>query len=98
MIGVGLLVWAIMNLLEVQSYTYMLAELNTVNMRTMIIFLGTTVLGIGSIVSLLYSFRMFRKQKKRWFAYYFLVSSISLLFIAAILWQIGWMGLRTWAL
>jgi hypothetical protein len=38
MIGVGLLIWAILNLLEVQNYTYKLAELNTINLRTMIIF------------------------------------------------------------
>ena len=38
MIGVSLLAWAVLNLLEVQNYTYKLAELNTINMRTMIIF------------------------------------------------------------
>jgi hypothetical protein len=98
MIGVGLLVWAVMNLLEVQNYTYKLAELNTINFRTMIIFLGTSVFGIASIVSLFFSIRIFSKQKKRWFAYYFLLTSLSLFFIAIILWQNGWMGLRTWAL
>ena len=98
MIGVGLLVWAVLNLLEVQNYTYKLAELNTINFRTMIIFLGTSVFGIASIVSLFFSTRMFIKQKKRWFAYYFLLTSLSLFFIAAILWQNDWIGLRTWAL
>ena len=98
MIGVGLLVWAVLILLEVQNYTYKLAELNTVNWRTMIIFLGTSFFGIASILGLLFSFRMLRKEKKRWLAYYFLFTSISLIFITAILWQIGWIGLRTWAL
>ena len=98
MIGFGLLVLAVLNLLEVQKYTYKLAELNTINSRTMIVFLGTAAFGIASIVSLFFSIRMFSKQKKRWFAYYFLLTSISLFFIAAILWQNGWIGLRTWAL
>jgi len=98
MIGVGLLIWAVLNLLEVQNYTYKLAELKTINMRTMIVFFGTSVFGIASIVSLFFSIRMFSKQKNRWFAYYFLLTSISLCFIAVILWQIGWLGLRTWAL
>ena len=98
MIGVGLLVWAVLNLLEVQNYTYKLAELNTINSRTMIIFLGTSVFGITSILSLFFSISMFSKQKKRWFAYYFLLTSLSLFFIAIILWQNGWIGLRTWAL
>ena len=98
MIGVSLLVWAVLNLLEVQKYTYKLAELNTINLRTMIIFLGTSVFGIASIVSLFFSIRIFSKQKKRWFAYYLLLASLSLFFIATILWQNGWIGLRTWAL
>jgi CubicO group peptidase (beta-lactamase class C family) len=98
MIGVGLLVWAVLNLLEVQNYTYKLAELDTINLRTMIIFSGTSAFGIASIVSLFFSIRMFSKQKKRWFAYYFVFTSLSLFFIAAILWQNGWIGLRTWAL
>ena len=98
MIGVGVLVWAVLNLLEVQNYTYKLAELNTINLRTMIIFLGTSVFGIASIVSLFFAIRMFSKQRKRWFAYYLLFTSISLFFIAAILWHNGWIGLRTWAL
>ena len=98
MIGLGLLVWAILNLLEVQNYTYKLAELDTINLYTMIIFLGTSAFGIISIVSLFFSIRMFSKQNKRWFAYYLLLTSISLFFIAAILWQNGWIGLRTWAL
>ena len=98
MIGLGLLVLAVLNLLEVQKYTYKLAELDTINLRTISIFLGTAVFGIASIVNLFFSIRMFSKQKKHWFAYYLLFTSISLCFIAAILWQNGWIGLRTWAL
>ena len=98
MIGLGLLVLAVLNLLEVQKYTYKLAELNTINFFTMIIFLGTVAFAIVSIVSLFFSIRMFSKQKKRWFAYYLLFTSISFFLIAAILWQNGWIGLRTWAL
>lgn len=98
MIGLSLLILAVLNLLEVQNYTYKLAELTTINLRTMSIFLGTSAFGIASIASLFFSIRMFSKQKKSWFTYYFLLTSISLFFIAAILWQNGWIGLRTWAL
>ena len=98
MIGLGLFVWAVLNLLEVQNYTYKLAELDTINLRTMIIFSGTSAFGIASIVSLFFSIRMFSKQNKRWFAYYFVLTGISFFFIAAILWQNGWIGLRTWTL
>lgn len=98
MVGFGLLVWAVLNLLEVQTYTYQLAELATINSRTMIIFLGTAAFGIASILSLFFSISMFRNLKKRWFAYYYLFTSISFLFFTIILWQNGWIGLRTWAL
>ena len=98
MIGFGLLVLAVLNLLDVQKHTYKLAELNTINLRSIIIFLGTGAFGVVSIVSLFFSARMFGKQKKRWFAYYLLFTTISLFFLAAILWQNGWIGLRTWAL
>ena len=98
MIGVGLLIWAVLNLLEVQSYTYKLAELTTINSRTLSVFIGTAVFGIASVASLFFSIRMFSKQKKSWFAFYFLFISISLLYIAAFLWQNDWIGLRTWAM
>jgi len=98
MIGLVFLVLAILNLLEVQTYTYQLAELNTINLRTMIVFLGTSVFGIASILSLFFSIRLFIKQKKRWFAYYFLLTSISLFIIAVFLWQNNLIGLRTWAM
>jgi CubicO group peptidase (beta-lactamase class C family) len=98
MIGLGLFVWAVLNLLEVQNYTYKLAELDTINLRTMIIFSGTSAFGIASIVSLFFSIRMLSTPNKRWFAYYFALTSISFFFITAILWQNGWIGLRTWAL
>jgi CubicO group peptidase (beta-lactamase class C family) len=97
-IGLGLLVWAVLNLLEVQNYTYKLAELDTINLRTMIVFSGTSAFGIASIASLFFSIRIFNKQKKRWFAIYSLLISMSLFLIAAILWQNGWIGLRTWAM
>ncbi|HVF81673.1 MAG TPA: serine hydrolase domain-containing protein [Flavisolibacter sp.] len=98
MIGVGLLLWAVFNLLEVQQHTYLLSELVTINFRTAIIFLGTSAFGIISVVSLLYSIKTFHKQGKRWFAIYLLLTSISMCLITAILWQNGWVGLRTWAL
>ena len=46
MIGFGLLVLAVLNLLDVQKHTYKLAELNTINLRSIIIFLGTGAFGV----------------------------------------------------
>ncbi|MEP7108877.1 MAG: serine hydrolase domain-containing protein [Ferruginibacter sp.] len=98
MAGTGLLVWAILNLLEVQQYSYKLSELGSVNSRTMIIFCGTTSFGILSIASLFLSAWTFRKHGNRWFAAYLLLTSMSMCLIMAILWQNEWIGLRTWAM
>ncbi len=98
MMGVSFLVWAILSLLEVQQNSYKLSELGTVNFRTMIIFVGTSVFGIASVLSLFFSIPTFLKPNKRWFANYLLLTSLSLCLIMAILWQNGWIGLRTWTL
>lgn len=98
MIGIGCLSWAIYYLLQVQQYTYKLGELDTVNFHTVIIFSGTSVFGIVSIVSLFYSIKTFRRGNSRWYAYYLLLTSVSLCLIAVILWENGWIGIRTWAL
>ena len=98
MVGIGFLVWALLNLIEVQQYTYNLSELDKVNFLTMIIFWGTSAFAIISIISLVYSLCTFRKQNNRWFASYLLLASISMCLIMIILWQNGWIGLRTWAL
>ena len=98
MIGIGFLVWALLNLIEVQQYTYKLSELDKVNFLTMIIFWGTSVFAIISIMSLVYSLSTFRRKNNRWFASYLLLTSISMCLIMIILWQNGWIGLRTWVL
>jgi hypothetical protein len=96
--GVGLLLWSVMRLLEVEQYTYMLSELATVNARTLSIFTGTLAFGIISLLTLFLSIKNFRKTKQKWFAVYFLLIGISLFIICAVLWQAGWIGMRTWAM
>ncbi|MBC7889164.1 MAG: beta-lactamase family protein [Ferruginibacter sp.] len=98
MTGVWLLIWAILNLFEVQQYSYKLSELATVNFRTIVIFCGTTAFGIISVAGLLISIRSFRKPGRPWFRVYLLITAISLCLITAVLWQNGWIGLRTWAM
>ncbi|MDX2048025.1 MAG: hypothetical protein SFU87_14640, partial [Chitinophagaceae bacterium] len=96
--GVGLLLWSVMQLLEVEQYTYMLSELATVNARTLSIFTGTLAFGIIALLTLFLSIKNFRKAKQKWFAVYFLLTGISLFIICAVLWQAGWIGMRTWAM
>jgi CubicO group peptidase (beta-lactamase class C family) len=97
-VGLAFLAWSVSYLLEIQQYTYKLSELDTVNFHTIIIFFGTSVFAVISIVSLFYSIKAFGKKDKRWFTSYLLLTSISLCLITAILFQSGLVGLRTWAL
>lgn len=98
MIGVITLVCAVSKLLEVQQYSYKLSELGAINSTTLIIFLGTTVFALAAIGSLWYTMTSLRKTNKRWYSIYALLTSCSLCLIAIVLWQNGWIGLRTWAL
>ena len=98
MLGLVFLVWAIYYLFEVNEFSYKLAELDTINLHTLIIFLGPTFFGIISIISLLSSIRNFRKESSPWMACYLLLTSVSYCLVTFILLQSGWIGLRTWAL
>ncbi len=98
MISLILLVLAVLNLLEVKQYSYKLSELRSVSFYTLTIFLGTSAFGIISIASLFYSLKTFSKSNNSLFRIYLLLVSISFCFITTILWQNGWIGLRTWTL
>jgi hypothetical protein len=98
MIALILLLLAVTELLQVQEHTYLLSELETINGRTLIIFVGTLSFGLLSSTSLIYAIAQFRKMKSRWFAWYSLMLSISLVAITLVLLDAGWIGLRTWAM
>jgi len=85
-------------LFQAKEYSYKLAELDTVNFHTIIIFLGPTIFEVASIASLFHSIKTLRQQKNRLFAAYLLLTSISLCVVMFILLQNGWIGLRTWAM
>ena len=93
-----LLAWAVMNLLQVQSESYLLSELTSINSRTLIIFLGTLIFAICSLLHLVMVLRKFTQFNKKLFAYYWLLTALSLCYITFVLFQNGWIGLRTWAM
>jgi hypothetical protein len=92
MIGLGLLVWAVLNLLDVQNYTYKLAELDTDQFAYYDYFLGTSAFGIASIVSLFFSIRMFANRRNAGLHIIYYLQVFRLFFISGILmaeWLIG---------
>jgi len=98
MTATALLVWAVLNLLQVQNETYLLSELTTINTRTLIIFLGTLLFGIFSLLHLILVTRKLRQMKNYRVAFYWLITAISICYISFVLFQNGWIGMRTWAM
>jgi hypothetical protein len=98
MLATLLLVWAVMNLLQVQTESYLLSELTEVNGRTIIIFSGTLLFAVFSVLHLLLVLGKFNQFSKKVYAFYWLVTALSLCYIAFVLFQNGWIGLRTWAM
>src|SRR5450432_2346617 len=96
--AVLLLVFAVFNLLQVQSESYLLSELRNIDTRSLSIFSGTLLFGLFAIWHLVIVIRKFSQFKNKFFAYYWLGVSLSVFYIAFVLFQNGWIGLRTWAM
>ena len=88
---------ALSQLLEVERYTYLLAELGEVNSRTLSIFLGSLLFGVLSGVGLAGAILQFR-QKSSMLAVYYLLVGLAMCGWTVFLGWNGWIGLRTWAM
>jgi hypothetical protein len=98
MLAVLLLVWAVLNLLQVQDESYLLSELTKIDARTIIVFSGTLLFGVFSLLHLILAAQKFKQFKNRLFAFYWLVTALSICYISFVLFQNGWIGLRTWTM
>lgn len=98
MVAVALLVWAVVSLLQVQTESYLLSELQHVSGRSMVVFAGTLLFGIFSLLHLVLVIRRFGNMGNHWLYVYWLVTALSLCYISFVLFRHGWIGLRTWAM
>ena len=97
-LALGALIWAVLNVMEVKTYIYLMPELSTITLRSVTIFVGTLLFALLSLLTLGIAIQQFRRTKSRWFAWYYLLTAFSLCFVMIILWQSDWIGLRTWAM
>lgn len=97
-IGLSLLLWSVFNVLEVQEYTYLLYELDSLNVRTLIIFLGTLSFAIITVVFSGTVIQRFVKTKVTWVTWYMALTALSLGAIALLLATNGWIGMMTWGI
>ncbi|MES1223809.1 MAG: serine hydrolase [Bacteroidota bacterium] len=98
MSGVLLLVWAVVSLLQVQNESYLLSELVKPDARTLTVFLGTSLFGLFAVLHIIIVLRNYGKIRNKFFAVYWMLASLSIFYIAFILFLNGWIGLRTWAM
>lgn len=93
-----LLVWAVINLLQVQTESYLLSELTKIDTRSVIVFSGTLLFGVFAAVHFITVLITFKRYTSRLYAFYWITTAISFCYLAFVLWQNGWIGLRTWAM
>jgi CubicO group peptidase (beta-lactamase class C family) len=91
-------IWAILYLLDMKEHSYKLYQLATVNGHTVAVFLSTAFFGIASLLFFIYAILQFQKLPNRWLAYYMVAAGLSLCVITFVLFQAGWIGIRTWAM
>ncbi|MFN8356394.1 MAG: serine hydrolase domain-containing protein [Spirosomataceae bacterium] len=98
LVGLSLLGWSIRELLEVQSKSYLLYQMETVNLRTLVICGGTLLYAVLSGMVLVESIWHWKAYPRKWFSWYWLATSLALVAFAFLLYQNGWIGLRAWDL
>lgn len=98
LVAVALLVWAVISLLQVQTESYLLSELQHVSGRSVVVFAGTLLFGIFSLLYLLLVVSRLRQVRPYWLTTYRMATALSLCYITFALFQHGWIGLRTWAM
>ena len=96
--GLLLLLWAVFLLLKAQAATYLLYQLAEINSISLTIFIGTLSFGLITLISTFFAVKRFKMIKNRYHAIYLLAVHFSMFLIMVILWQNGWIGLRTWAM
>ncbi|HKZ37366.1 MAG TPA: hypothetical protein VJ184_06940, partial [Chryseolinea sp.] len=91
-------IWAILYLLDMREHSYKLYQLATFNEYTLAVFFSTAFFGIASLLFFIYAILQFQKLSNRWLAYYMVLTGLSLCVITFVLFQAGWIGIRTWTM
>lgn len=90
--AVALLVSFIVLVLLVQD----LPAMGLQNGRTIALFIGTLLFGIGSLLGLLLTLRDFRRIKNKVLLSYLLLTAVAMVSLAIFFYQHGWIGLQLW--
>lgn len=96
--SLGILGFSLTKLIEKQQFSYELYKFREINAETLMIFGGTLFFGIAALFCFKFAIQSFLQNKNRWFAWYWLLTFSSVVFLASILMRYGFIGIRVWAL
>jgi CubicO group peptidase (beta-lactamase class C family) len=85
-------------LTEKQQFSYLLYVFREMNAETILIFIGSSFIGIAGVICLYLAIKSFIQNKNRWIDWYWFVTYSSVFFLAVLLFRYGMIGLRTWAM
>lgn len=96
--SLGFLGFSMTKLIEKQQFSYELYKFREINTETLMIFGGTLFFGIAALFCFKFAIQSFLQNKNRWFAWYWLLTFSSVVFLASILVRYGFIGIRVWTL
>ncbi|MBE9602354.1 serine hydrolase [Pedobacter sp. MC2016-24] len=96
MLDVGALCLGTYSFMIVKSESYRLYELSKPSLISISIYLGFTLFGAGALLNLWMLFNKWKAISTRFMKILLTLIAISLVFIACVLFDSGWIGLLTW--
>jgi CubicO group peptidase (beta-lactamase class C family) len=96
-VALGLFGFSFSKLLDKQQFSYSLYMLNDLNGTTLLVFVGTTFLGVAGLLSLFFIPRAAR-LRSRWGAWFWTIAYISTTVLALVLAFNGLIGVRFWTM
>lgn len=71
-------------------------NLGAMNVRTILVFVGTLLFAVGVLLGLIQLLRNFTRIKSGFLKYYLLISGVTILSLVVYFYQHGWIGLQLW--
>jgi CubicO group peptidase (beta-lactamase class C family) len=96
--ALSLLAFCVSKLLEKQQFSYALYKLNDINAETLLIFAGTTFFGIAGMISAYFVFKPPHSGNGFWSKWFWGLVYASMVLLAIVLFNHGFVAMRTWAM
>lgn len=71
-------------------------DTSTMNIYTLILYIGTLLFGVLSVVNIILIFKYWRNQNNTSLKYFLLINGLLSFYLAVLLFQNDWIGIQTW--